>query len=307
MKTRTVNKVRTISKIIDGKSHDISENYTEREPVMPRDMESTVLRSVFVTVSVIVAAAVVWSAQSIGSLLSMVAPAWVAYMIAVVFDMAWIMFMALEWLSRYDKQRAALPRKAGWVALGLSMVMIALHGYYSGYLLVGIAGAFVSLIAKGLWAALMLHTSVRMDDATLQWVAAERSEINGQLATMRVRRELQKSKARLSDEAAALAIEQSGPVSLSVVDARTDEDDVRPLSVSPVRPSEPDVSVRPSAVFAESAGRPAVVSARLSVSGRVRELVSEGLSDDMVREVIAVEFGDVKKDSLNKALYRARH
>ena len=324
MKTKLVNKVRTVAKVIDGKAHTISEDYAEDEPVMPRDMEGAVLKSVFVTVSMIVLAAVIWSAYSIGALLSLVAPPWVAYMIAVVFDMSWIMCMALEWLSRYDKDRAALPKKAGWFALTLSMTMIALHGAYSGHLVIGVAGALVSFIAKGLWVVLMRHTAVSMDAATMQWVAAERSEIHGQLATMRVRRELQRAKARLSDEALALAIEQSASdpvsVSVSVTDGRTDEEDsvrvsapVRPLvseavPVSAPRPpavSAASVPVRPL-VSAASEPRPPAVSARLSVSGRVRELVSEGLSDDMVREIVAVEFGDVKKDSLSKALYRAR-
>lgn len=306
MKTKLIERVRTVEKIIDGKMHEVPEKYIEEVPVTPMDLESTVLRLVFVSVSLIVLAAVVWSAQSIGSLLSLVSPPWVAYMIAVVFDFAWIMCMALEWLSRYDKQRAKLPKRAGWLALILSMTMIALHGNYSGNLVVGIAGAFVSFIAKGLWVALMRHTAVEMDKSTLQWVAMERSELHGQLATMRVRRELQRAKARLSEEALALSLEQTRSESPSV---SVEDTSVRPSA--PVRPSESVVpqesgSRLPAVLPASESPRPAV-SARLSISSRVRDLVSEGLSDDMIREIVSLEFGDVKKDSLSKALYRARH
>lgn len=324
MKQKLVNKVRTVVKEIDGKAHNVSEDYVESEPVAPVDFEAAVLKSVFVVVSVIVLAAVVWSAYSIGSLLSLVAPAWVSYMIAVVFDMAWIMCMALEWLSRYDKDRAGLPKKAGWCALALSMAMIALHGHETGHLVIGIGGALVSFIAKGLWAVLMRHTAVNMDAATLQWVAKERSEIHGQLATMRVRRELQRAKSRLGDEAAALAYEQSmsEPPALSVVDARTDvlsvsEAPVRPLSAvqTPVLSvsDEPAADVRPvsgsprEVVRAASASRPSGVSAQVSVSSRVRDHVADGLSDELIHEVIALDFPTAKKESIAKAIYRARH
>ena len=324
MRTKLVNKWRTVAKEIDGKAHDVSEQYSESEPVVPIDFEASVLKGVFGVVSLIVLAAVVWSAFSIGSLLSLVAPSWVAYMIAVVFDLSWIMCMALEWLSRYDKDRATVPKKAGWFALGLSMTMIALHGQETGHLLIGVGGALVSFVAKGLWAVLMRHTAVNMDDATLQWVAKERSEIHGQLATMRVRRELQRAKIRLNEEAAVLAYEQSQsePPVLSVVDARTDVLSVSESAVRPLGVSEPAVlsvsesprpSVRPLSesprpvVRQESVRRPSRVPARVSLSGRVRELVDEGLEDGLIAEVIEVEFPEAKKDTVKRSLYRARH
>lgn len=307
MKTRMVEKTRIVAKMIDGISHNVSQSYEEEVPVMPRDLDSFALRKVVGAVSLIVAAAVVWSTVSIGALLSLIAPAWVAYLIAAVFDLAWITCMVLEWLSRYDRKRATLPRHCGWGALVLSMAMITLHGSYSGHWQIGTAGACVSLVAKGLWMILMRHMAVEMDSDTLQWVAQEKSSINGQLAVMTMRRQLERSRARLAEEAIALAYEQNQRPVLSVVrdvSVRPSED----VSVS-VRPAEPVREVsepeRPS-VQVESVSRRPAVSGKPSASGRAKELVSEGLSDDMVREVLSLEYPEVKKDSLYKAVRRAR-
>lgn len=303
MKTRTEGRTRIIPKVIDGIAHNVTQKYSEEVPVMPRDLDSFALNKVVGAVSLIVAAAVVWSTVSIGALLSMVAPAWAAYLIAAVFDLAWITCMVLEWLSRYDQTRATLPRRCGWAALVLSMAMISLHGTYSGHWQVGLAGACVSVVAKGLWMILMRHMSVEMDPETLQWVTKEKAAMNGQLALMTMRRQLERSKARLAEEVAALSYEQNQAPVLSAVQ------DVRPVSESSDGRTDTDMSVRddvrPSVRPVSVPARQAV-SGKASASGRAKELVSEGLSDDMVREVLALEYPEVKRDSLYKAVRRAR-
>ncbi|AZQ32638.1 protein transporter Sec31 [Streptomyces cyaneochromogenes] len=211
MQTRTETRTRTVPKTIDGKTHQVQETYTVELPVPPPDRKAQVKQAVTAFAALIVLAAVVWSALAIGGLLSMAFTPWAAYMIAAVFDGAWVCCLALEWVHQYNPQRARAPRRAGWAALVLSMGLIAAHGAVEFSLWVGIAGAAVSLLAKGLWHIVMTTNGARLDSATQQWADAERAEAEGRLATVDIRRELQRQEARIREESAAL--EGSGSVS----------------------------------------------------------------------------------------------
>ncbi|MGW2565800.1 protein transporter Sec31 [Streptomyces sp. NPDC001537] len=204
MKTRTEHRTRSVPKTIDGRTHQVQETYTLDVPVLPPDRDAQALTAVTVLAAVIVLGAVVWSTVAIGGLLALTSPLWVAYMIAFVFDAAWIGMMTLEWINRYDPVRARLPRRAGWAALCLSMGLIAAHGAAHGRLGVGLAGAAVSLVAKGFWTVVMRATGAELDPASAQWAAAERAEVHAELATVAVRRQLARIRSRMTDELSAL-------------------------------------------------------------------------------------------------------
>jgi hypothetical protein len=204
MKVRSVHRTRTVPKTIDGKTHQVQETYTTQEQVPPADRDAQALKAVTGLAAVIVLGAVVWSTVAIGGLLSMTSPVWVAYMIAFVFDATWIGCLTLEWINRYDPVRASVPRRAGWVALCISMALIAAHGDAHGSLGVGLAGAAVSLVAKGFWHTVMRATGTELDPASAQWVNAERAEVNAELATVAVRRQLARTRARIREELSAL-------------------------------------------------------------------------------------------------------
>ncbi|WP_052310363.1 hypothetical protein [Streptomyces viridochromogenes] len=113
VKTRTEQRTRTVPKTIDGNTHQVQETYTVELPVPPADRDAQALTAVTAIAGFIVLGAVVWSTVAIGALLAMVGPTWTAYMIAFVFDAAWIGCLVLEWINRYDPERARTPRKAG--------------------------------------------------------------------------------------------------------------------------------------------------------------------------------------------------
>jgi hypothetical protein len=293
MKTTTQKRTRQVPKTIGGTTHLIDQKYTEDVPELPPDLDGIALAGVISAVSAILLGAIIWSTISIGSLLSAVAPPWAAYMVAVAFDLSWIICLVLDWLSRFDKKRARLPRTAGWIALAVSMVLIALHGSLAGSVVVGIAGAVVSAIAKGLWTVVMNHMSVEMDQDTAAWVDKDRQKKNAMMAVLSAQGQLDKMESRVRYAASVRALRTADRTETwDVTDGRT-EGTVRPVV------SSADI-VRPSAV------RP-VVSVRLSKSGRVRDMVASGMDNQAIKEAVRDEFGpDTNMESIGRLITRAR-
>ncbi|MGW6455014.1 protein transporter Sec31 [Streptomyces sp. NPDC055078] len=226
-------RTRRIPHTIDGRTELVDEPYTVHLPVPPRDWDRTVLTAVTAVAGVLVTASVIWSTASIGDLLTRIVIVPAAYAAAVVFDLLWIMCMALEWLARYDTARAALPRRAGHLALLIAMAAVAAHGWLAGWLVIGIVGAAVSGIAKAGWTVVMAHHAKPLDSRTQQWVDAQRAEAGGRLAMVAVRRELGRAEGQVAAEAAALA---TGTDTLP--DTTDTPADTHPHPVvSPIRPS----------------------------------------------------------------------
>jgi hypothetical protein len=220
---------------------------------------------------------VVWSTVAIGGLLSMTSPVWVAYGIAAVFDLAWIGFMVLEWINRYDAARARLPRRAGWLALCLSMGLIAAHGAAHGRLGVGVAGAAVSLVAKGFWAVVMKATGTELDPVSAQWAAAERAEVHAELATVAIRRQLARTRSRIRDELSAL----DAPETVTAVewqaagrDGLTDD-----RIQSALEDSVTSAGSGSARIESGSGSAPVRTAGSGSVKDRVRDLFETGTTD----------------------------
>src|SRR5438445_12346048 len=125
MKYITELRTRVRDKTIDGKTHQVDEQYKVQVSVAPPDRDAQALTAVTALAVFIVTGAIVWSTVAIGGLLSMAFHPVISYAIACVFDATWIGLMTLEWIARYDPERASLPRRAGWGALALSMALIA--------------------------------------------------------------------------------------------------------------------------------------------------------------------------------------
>lgn len=204
MKTRPVVHTRKIPHTIDGKTVLVDESYTVHVPVPPRDWDHIVLTAVTAAAALLVTASVTWSTASIGDLLARVVIAHAAYGAAIVFDLLWIMCMALEWLARYDTRRARLPRLAGHAALLVAMAAVAAHGWLAGQEVIGLVGAAVSGIAKGGWTVVMRHHAKPLDSRTQQWVDAQRAEAGGRLAMVSIRRELTRAEGLVDAERTAL-------------------------------------------------------------------------------------------------------
>lgn len=204
MRTRTIVETRKVPHTIDGKTVLVDEPYSVHVPVPPRDWDRTVRTGVVGVAGLIGIASIGWSTASIGALLDLVVVTPAAYAAAVVFDLVWIACMALEWLARYDPDRAKLPRKAGWFALGVAMAAVAVHGHAEDQLVIGIVGATVSGLAKGLWTLVLAHHATPLDPRTQQWVDIQRAEAGGRLAMVAVRRDLNRADALVAAEQAAL-------------------------------------------------------------------------------------------------------
>ncbi len=234
MKTRRQKLTRMVEHTIAGKTRLVPDEYEVQVPVPPRDLDRAALRAVVVMTTVVVAGSVVWSTVSIGSLLSAKSPAWGAYLVAGVFDLAWITCLTVEWLSRYEPEKARIPRNAGWAALALSMGAIFTQHLVVGSPVTGIVGATVSALAKGMWLVLMKHTSRDLLPAQQAWLDQERADINAQMAVATVQRQL----LRVQDAATAqrLALEASRPV-FETAERETEEaPDPLPVAATPALP-----------------------------------------------------------------------
>ncbi|MFF8679514.1 protein transporter Sec31 [Streptomyces sp. NPDC015237] len=209
-------------------------------PTPPRDWDHFVLTAVTGIAVLVLTASVVWSTASIGDLLARAVIEPAAYGAAVVFDLAWIACMAIEWLARYDDDRAALPRRAGHVMLLLAMAAVYAHGKVAGYWEIGLIGAAVSALAKGLWTVVLRHQTPPLDARTRAWIQAELGDAGASLAMIPVRRKLQRAQGQVAAERAAIA----GP----------DSDPDRPDQSG----SDPDadvIGIRPGAVTTKDAVR----------------------------------------------------
>ncbi|MFD9444963.1 hypothetical protein [Streptomyces sp. NPDC060001] len=132
-------------------------------PKLPFNLDSMLRRTLFAFAILMTAGAIIWGTVAIGSMLTLLAPAWAAYLVAGVFDAGWAACLIAEWILRHDHKRAELPRNAGIAMLAVSVAAIILHGHRDNALLVGIVGALVSVAAKGVWAIGMHTIRIQLD------------------------------------------------------------------------------------------------------------------------------------------------
>lgn len=279
MRTRTETRTRQVPHTVDGKTHLIDETYETRLPVPPRDWDHTVRTAVLGAACLILTGSVIWSTASIGALLDLLVIAPAAYAAALTFDLVWISCMALEWLARYDPPRARAPRFAGHVALAVAMVAVAMHGHAEGQLPIGITGAVVSGMAKGLWTVLLAQTTPRLSPQAMQWAQAERAELGSRLGMIPLRRELARAEGLVDAEEAALRTAPDAAPG-------TPEDAAEVPEGAPQLPT----------------------SGPMTMADAVRTAVSCGITepDAVVRYVRKVADANAKEDSILRTLRMAR-
>lgn len=209
MRTRTVSRLASVfyAPPGGGEPTELQVEQDFEEAVPPRDWDHLFLKSVYVLVIGMVIGSITWSTVAIGSMLSMMAPAWVSYGIAVIFDLSWIICLTLEYLARYNPAKVRLPRRVGWGTLLVSMSAIFTYGLIEGHWVVGLFGALISAIAKSLWAMVMHHVGVKMSAVQEAWVAKQHAEMGARQAVVAARRQLARTEARIEQETMALALE----------------------------------------------------------------------------------------------------
>lgn len=157
---------RTVTEVVNGVPvhYDIPDT-TPAPPRLPFNLDATLRRILFTVAVCMTIGAIIWGTVAIGSMLTLLAPAWAAYLVAGVFDAGWAACLIAEWILRYDSKRAAIPQSVGVALLVVSMAAIITHGSLTGPWgwIVGIIGALVSAAAKGVWAVGMHTIRVKLE------------------------------------------------------------------------------------------------------------------------------------------------
>jgi hypothetical protein len=151
-------------------------------PRLPLNLDATLRRALFTLAAFMTIGAIIWGTVAIGSMLTLLAPTWAAYLVAGVFDAGWAGCLIAEWLLRYDSKRSALPRKTGMAMLTVSMAAIFIHGLIAGAWAVGIVGALVSAAAKGVWAIGMHTVRIKLDPKHEAYLRALQQQAGTELA-----------------------------------------------------------------------------------------------------------------------------
>ncbi|MFJ4847558.1 protein transporter Sec31 [Streptomyces sp. NPDC088733] len=276
MKTRRVRRERLVPHTVDGQEELVREAYWTDAPVPPRDWDRIILAAVTAIAALLLGVAVVWSTASIGDLLARVTVTPAAYAAAVAFDLAWIVCMAVEWLARYDPAGARRPRIAGHLALVVAMVAVGTHGWLAGQAAIGVIGAAVSGIVKGLWTVVLSRHAKPLDGRTQQWVDIQRARVGGQLAMVPIRRELQRAQGAVDAEAAALGA----------------ADPDRNPDVDPRESGDPDADVVP------------IANGPMTVRDAVRTALDCGIQepDAVLRYVHKVANANAKQETVDRYL-----
>jgi hypothetical protein len=158
--------LRTVTEVVNGVPVEYTvPDTTPTPPRLPFNLDGLLRRALFTVAVIMTIGAIVWGTVAIGGMLTLLAPAWAAYLVAGVFDAGWTACLIAEWILRYDSKRAEVPRNAGVAMLVVSMAAIITHGALSGPWgwIVGVVGALVSAAAKGVWAIGMHTIRIKLD------------------------------------------------------------------------------------------------------------------------------------------------
>lgn len=205
-KTRTERYTEPVT--IDGKTHNIERTREFRVPDVPRDWDATLDKAIGFGVVLVVVGALAWSVVSIGSLLSALAPVWLAFLIAGVFDLAWVLAMGMERQLRFEPAKQRVPKIVGWVLLAVSISVIFLHGIRVADLWVALAGSVIAALAKTLWTMRMWSTTRKLSAKAQGWLVAELDEVEATLAVTIAQRKIARTRSRADAELRALGAEQ---------------------------------------------------------------------------------------------------
>lgn len=210
MKLRQVTRTRPVTEHIDGEDVTYNEAYRDMVPKIPFNLDALLRKVVFAVALLMTAGAIVWGTVAIGSMLSTLAPAWAAYLVAGAFDLAWAACLAAEYHNRYDVEKVALPRNAGVGALAISMAAIVWHGHLEEALVVGFVGAGVSLVSKGVWFIAMQMVAVKLDKGHQMLLRKRQQEAGLRRAMAQSKRDLYLMDDETSRLLAALEFDRGG-------------------------------------------------------------------------------------------------
>ncbi|WP_051743081.1 hypothetical protein [Kitasatospora sp. MBT66] len=175
---------RLVARTHNGTTHQVREPYQVSIPKPPADWDARAIKGASILVLMLTMVSVVWSTYSIGHLLD----GGVGFLAAAVFDLAWLVNVLLEWLSRFDAEKRRFSQYLGWALLAATMGAILWEGLDAGSAGLAVVGAAVSAFAKVLWLGIMRFVERDLSPADREWVAQEVSAANAKMAIASVRR-----------------------------------------------------------------------------------------------------------------------
>ncbi|WP_327421854.1 hypothetical protein OG763_15060 [Streptomyces sp. NBC_01230] len=220
VKYRKVTRHREETTVIDGVPSTRNVAYDAWEPVPPREWDEMILRGATGVIVGVTGMAIVATTASLGGLLSAIVPDVVAYGAGGLFTAAWVTAMAFEWLDRIDPERGKAARIAGWCFLLLSMGAVFTYGFTLNQPWAGGFGACIDLLSKGLWALLIRHHAVPLDEGVAHWVTqqeqklASRELLSGRLLRLNRRAAYQRAVGGVEYQAAGAILASAQTTSL---------------------------------------------------------------------------------------------
>ncbi|WP_328638421.1 hypothetical protein [Streptomyces canus] len=162
-----------------GETKMVKREWTEEVPRLPVNLDLLYVRAAVCVAVLLTAVAVVWSTMAIGRQLGHLVPEHpnVGYLGAASFELPWVTCLAISWVLRNQPDKARPVNTAGWIGLGIVVAAIILDGYRVDAIEVGILGAFVSVVAKGLWWVIIGLFHVELDDDRAGWLNSKRQDL----------------------------------------------------------------------------------------------------------------------------------
>lgn len=263
MKFQTITTTRMAEHTRHGRTVTVPEKHSVQVPKAPFNADLFVRRGMFASALLVTAGTIIWGTNAIGSMLATLAPSWAAYLVAGVFDLAWVACLAAEWSLRYDHRKARVPRGAGMVALAISMTAIITHGVLLDAVMVGVIGGLVAAMAKGMWEVTLYANRVKLDPADLAYIDLMKRETSTKLALAVSERDREYSEAKAAQLRLSLAhvresATQDRLTATHAVESATQdrltavESPTQPVEFAQVSPVELTTQVRESAVSSNS-------------------------------------------------------
>lgn len=268
----------------DGVTIPVTRTQTTAIPVLPRDWQTTILRTTIGIAVALTVIVIIWSTVSIGALLG----GDLGYMVAVIFDVAWIMALLLSYLSRYDESKRALPERGGWVLLLASMGAIFWHGWTLHSIPMAVVGASASLLAKVMWIGVMKHINAELSEDDKAWLAHEISQAQASAARAQVRRQTARIEHRTALELLAMERETN--------DARA------AYGLEPTTVEQLNTGARETHTLALAA--PTLVDLSKSDAVRFVQRQYPELEASQIVEVLECEGVEIRKDYVTQVLSR---
>lgn len=163
----------------NGETKMVKREWTEEVPRLPLNLDVLYVRAAVGVAVFLTCVAVIWSTMAIGRQLGHLVPEHpkVGYLGAAAFELPWVTCLAVAWVLRNQPDRARPVNIAGWIGLGIVVSAIVLDGYRVEAVEVGVLGAFVSVVAKGLWWVVIGLFRVQLDEDRAGWLNAVRQDL----------------------------------------------------------------------------------------------------------------------------------